>query len=339
MFDFLQTFHLLQFPTPSSDSDMHLSLEGLSIRPQEPLLASEGRVVGSEEVKGPLGATMSLEERQKVKIDAQRAEMSRLKGWKERYTRKYKVVKERVAELEREIGKVSAVHQETLKKQDQHTRAMVDRLARTEELLATRSAELAVAQSFLSTADRLSEAEVLDIVRDLNENIFQVAANLGEEWEKLGSQRASRSATDQRDIEAFSQFYGPVLVQQALNRDPAAVVFLVQSCLCFLATDIASGWHRDRELAELEPVYQRLSASGEHTPCTAGGMQLTYPRGAGDLGQMEVVDLHLPLPTAASLRFDRAARRGCSLYHRIVLVHSAFSRFRKHGGIQGDRDH
>ena len=335
MFDFL-----LHLPTPFSDSDMHLSLEGLSIGSQEPVPASkEGRVVESEEVKGPRGATMSLEERQKVKIDAQKAEIFTLKGWKERSTRKYRGVKARVAELEREIGKVSEAHQETLKKRDQDTRAIADRLARTEELLETRSAELAVAQSFLSTADRLSEAEVLDIVRDLNENIFQVVANLGEEWEKLDSSRASRSAIGQRDIEAYSQFYGPVLVQQALNRDPAAVTFLVQSCLCFLATDIASGWGHDRELAKLEPVYQRVSASGKHTPRAACGMQLTYPRGTGNLGQVEVLDLQSPLPTAASLFFDRGERRGCSLDHRIVLVHSAFSRFRKNGGTQGDRDH
>jgi len=326
MFDFLQTFHLTHFLAPFSDSDMHLPLEKLSIGPQEPLPASkEGRAVESEEAKGLQGATMSLEERQKVKIDAQKAEIFRLKGWKERYTKKYRGVKERVTELEREIGKVSEAHQEALKKRDQHTRAIVDRLAQTEELLATRSAELAVAQSFLSTTDSLSEAEVLDIVRDLNENIFQVAANLGEEWEKLHSSRAGRSAIGQRETEPFSQFYGPVLVQQVLNRNPAAVAFLVQSCLCSLATNIASGWRHDRELAELEPVYQRLSASGKHTSRAAAGTQLTYPRGTGNFGQVEVPDLQSSLPTAASLYFNRAGRSERSLDHRIVLVHSAFS--------------
>jgi hypothetical protein len=66
-----------------------------------------------------------------------------------------------------------------------------ERLKETEELLATRSAELSGAQTFLSTTDRLSEVEVLSIVRDLNENIFQVAVNLTEEWEKLDPPQAT----------------------------------------------------------------------------------------------------------------------------------------------------
>jgi len=273
MFDFLPTLHLPHFPTPFNNSDMHLPLEKLSIWSKEPLPVSKGeRAVESEEVKGLRGATMSLEERQKVKINAQKTEILRLKGWKERYTRKYRGVKERVAELEREIGKVSEAHQKTLEKRDQGAQAMADRLARTEELLATRSAELALAQSFLSTADGVSEAEVLDIVRDLNENVFQVAANLTEEWEKSGSSRANRYIIDKRGIDYFSEIHGPVLVQRALNRDTEAVTFLIQSCLCSLASDIASSWSHDRKLAGLESVYQRLSGSGKHTPHATGGM-------------------------------------------------------------------
>ena len=296
-------------------------------------------MVGSEEVKELWGAATSLEERHRVKIDAQKTEILRLKGWKERYTRKYRGVKERVAELEREIGMASEVHQKTLEKQGRRTQVMADQLARTEELLATRSAELAVAQSFLSTADGLSEAEVLDIVRDLNEITFQVAANLTDEWEKLGSSRADRFTIDQRDIDDLSQLHGPVLIQQALNRDTVAVTFLVQSCLCSLVTDIVSSWCNHRELARLGPVYQRLSASGKHSPRAAGGTQLTYLRGTSNLGQMEVLDLQLPLPTAASLRFHRGTCRGCSLDHRVILVPSPFTRICKHGDAQGDRDH
>ena len=68
----------------------------------------------------------------------------------------------------------------------QHARAMEQRLEEIDELSATRSAELSRAQTFLSTTDRLSEVEVLGIVQDLNENIYQVAVNWTDEWEKLG---------------------------------------------------------------------------------------------------------------------------------------------------------
>lgn len=326
MFDFLQSFYPSYFYSPfAADSDMHLPLERLSIQPEDPLPVSKGRcVVESGGVRGLRGAMENLEERQKVKIHAQKAEIFKLKGLREWYAQKYRGVKKRVAELEREIGKASVVHQETLEKRDQRIRAMAEQLARTEELLATRSAELAVAQSFLSTTDRLSEAEVLDIVRDLNENIFQVAANLTEEWEKLGSSRASRFTIEQHDIDSFSQSYGPVLIRQALDRDPAAVTLLVQTCLCCLAMDITSSWRHDQELAELGPVYQRLSASGKYTSSAVSEMELTYLRGASNRSQVEVLDLQSPLPTFARLRFDREVSRECSLDHRVVLVRSAF---------------
>ena len=75
--------------------------------------------------------------------------------------------------------------------QARQARAMQERLRQTEELLEARAAELSGAQTFLSTADRLSEMEVLSIVRDLNENIYQVTVSLTEGWEKLESSQAT----------------------------------------------------------------------------------------------------------------------------------------------------
>ena len=204
-------------------------------------------------------------ERQKAKINAQSDEIFRLRTREERYVNEYKRAKERIVELEHEIEKVSEAYQETLETQDQRIQAMTDLLTRTEELLATRSTELAGTQSLLPTTNRLSEAEVLGIVRDLNENVFQVAANLTEEWEKLESSQSSGFTVTQDDIDALSRFYGSALIQQALNRNPAAVTLLVQSCLCHIVMQITSWWRRDQELATLGSVYQSLSASGEHT--------------------------------------------------------------------------
>jgi len=56
--------------------------------------------------------------------------------------------------------------------------------------MAMRAAELAGAQAFLSTTGRLSDAEVLGIVRDVSENIYQTAVKLAEEWEILESSRS-----------------------------------------------------------------------------------------------------------------------------------------------------
>ena len=74
---------------------------------------------------------------------------------------------------------------------------MQARLKQTEELLETRSAELSGAHTFLSTEGCLSKMEVLNTVRDLSENIYQVAVRLAEEWEKLDpSQVTSRMDVD-----------------------------------------------------------------------------------------------------------------------------------------------
>ena len=108
----------------------------------------------------------------------------------------------RIAELEHEIVKMRGSWQETVKAQAQRARAMEERLKQTEGLLKVRSAELYRAQTFLSTADRLSEMEVLGIVRDLNENIYQATVSLTEEWENLESSQT----TGRRDVGSPSQF-------------------------------------------------------------------------------------------------------------------------------------
>jgi len=169
-----------------------------------------------------------------------------------------KVKDERVEELEREIGKL----RDSAESQAKRIRETEEKLKRSEELLLARPAELSETQSFLSTKDSLPEAEVLDIVRDLNLTIYQVAVKLTEEWEKLGPSRT----TNQRDVDSTSRrsrFNVPALVRLARNQDSGSLTFLLQSRLCYQAAHITSSWGRQRDLAVLESVYERLSASGE----------------------------------------------------------------------------
>lgn len=206
--------------------------------------------------------------KQRTKISAQAVEMNRLRDSRRVYARKYKSAKEQVAVLDLEMKKMSRTHQEALEKKDQRIKAIEEDLARTKELLDTRTKELSGAQPFLSTADRTSEAEVLGIARDLNENIFQVATNLAEEWEKFTSSRSRRYNVSRKSIDNFSNFYGPVLVHRTFYRDDAAVALLIQSCLCYLVTQITSSWRRSQpndneRLRMLASLYERLSISRE----------------------------------------------------------------------------
>jgi len=199
-----------------------------------------------------------------------------LRGGDEKLARKVKRKEDRVVELEHEIGQMRGSYQEDVQRRAQHILAVEERLKQTEELLATRSAELSVAQAFLSTTDRLSEAEVLSIVRDMNENIYQIAVNLTEEWEKLESSQV----IGPMDIDPASQSSVPALVQLVRNRDSTSLIFLLQSCLCSQVVNMTSGWGHHRELAILESVYQRLSASGEHRiyPSATPDLQITEGR-------------------------------------------------------------
>ncbi|KAF9783739.1 hypothetical protein BJ322DRAFT_1021543 [Thelephora terrestris] len=232
---------------------------------QSKLEASEkGRIPESGDDKRGRRAPENLAGRQKAEIDAQAFEITMLRGSIERCARKYDMAKERIARLEHEIEEAPRIHRKTLQKRDQHIRAMEDKLAQTKQLLSARTNELSRAQSFLSTTDRLSEAEVLSIVRDLNENVFQVAASLTEEWEKLASSQPKRFAVSQKTVDSFSQYYGPALLRRVLDRYPVAVTFLVQSCLCSLVAQFTLSWRRrshKKELAILGSIYQNLSAS------------------------------------------------------------------------------
>ena len=157
---------------------------------------------------------------------------------------------------------------ELARTKDELARTKVE-LEKTSELSMARSRELAKAQTFLSTTDRISEAEVLGIVRDLNENIIKIAANLTNEWGRLRSpQPNSRTIFTKQELDALMQLHGRTLVHRVRNRDPPAVAFLVQSCLCYAVTQITLGWRRD--LSDERPwrlgsIYKRLITDGKHT--------------------------------------------------------------------------
>ena len=215
-------------------------------------------------------------------LEKQRADLARLRREEEKLTKDCERKGNRIATLEHEIGQMRHSYQEDAQRRTQQMRAVEERLKLTEELLATRSAELSGAHAFLSTTDRLSEVEVLSIVRDLNENIYQVAVHLTEEWEKLESSQA----TNQMDVDPTSQPRVPILVQLVRNRDPTGLTFLLQSYLCSQAAEMTSSWGRQQELAILESIYQRLSASGEH-PESDSGIRTTHRPQRGKQSQRD----------------------------------------------------
>ena len=265
-----------------------LSLEKLVVTSQEPLLDQGEEKSGNETRRREME---ELLKRQREKIDFQTADLIRVRGLRDKFSKGYQAAGERIAVLENAIFEASEAHEEALRRREHHIQAIEEQLALTKELLDTRTRELSGAQSFLSTTDRISEAEVLGIVRDLNENIFQTAANLTEEWEKFRESRSSpRLTITDDDIHQLSQTYGPALVYETRARNTPAVTLLIQSCLCDLATQLSSSWKYNQQLNVLNSVYQRISTSGKHPLSMVCEMRLTHTRGTSDLSQMEVVD-------------------------------------------------
>ena len=194
-------------------------------------------------------------------VERQAVDISRLRGERDFLRGRCKRRDDRIAELKRDISKMRVSSREAAEAHARQVQEMRERSKQKEELLEARSAELSGAQAFLSTADRLSEMEVVDIVRDLNEHIYQVAVSLTEGWEKL---EPPRRATGRMKPNLTSQTRVPVLVQLARKRDFTALTFLLQSCLCSLVVSMTSRWGHYRELEALRHVYQNVSASGEH---------------------------------------------------------------------------
>ena len=193
-------------------------------------------------------------------LEGRGADMVRLSEEIEELTEECRRREDRIAKLVHDNGQIRRSYQVDMQMQIQDIQTMEERLRQTREQLAAKSDELSGAYAFLSTTDHLSEAEVLDIVRDLNENIYQVAVNLTEEWEGLESSQA----ISRMDVNSGSQLGVLTLVQRVLDHDPTGLTFLLQSCLCSQVAKITSSWGYHQELAVLKSIYKRLSASGEY---------------------------------------------------------------------------
>jgi uncharacterized protein YukE len=193
-------------------------------------------------------------------LEKQKAEVSKLREAEEKLRGKVERRENTISQLDHDLEKMRHSWNEAEKVHARQAQGMQERLKRTEELLATRSAELSGAQAFLSTADRLSEMEVLGIVRELNENIYQVAAGLTEGWMKMESSKPPEKV----ELDLTSQQRSVVLVQLARNRDLTGLTFLIQLHLCYYATNMTSSWAHNKDFVLVKELYQRLSASGEY---------------------------------------------------------------------------
>ena len=123
-------------------------------------------------------------------VEKQKAEISRLRRVEEILKGKLERREEKISKLDYDLEKTRNGWQEADKVHARQAHGMQELLKRTEELLETRSAELSEAWAFLSTADHLSEMEVLEDLatcppRDWQE--FEAARALKDQEEEIQS--------------------------------------------------------------------------------------------------------------------------------------------------------
>ncbi|KDQ56339.1 hypothetical protein JAAARDRAFT_70653 [Jaapia argillacea MUCL 33604] len=124
-------------------------------------------------------------------------------------------------------------------------------------LLESRSAELQVAQTFLSTTDSASVEGVTQKVQDLNGDIHHIAASMAESFQfKENKIDPSKQAVAAREWAETA--LGPRMAQLLKSTDdPTIVQVALQGCLTMYCHWIIRGWHFDlaRENETICDVY------------------------------------------------------------------------------------
>ena len=197
-------------------------------------------------------------------------------------------LRKRIVDLERERDVARQQHQtftdqaKNLGSRNQRLEGELQRLKaehmQTTQLLDVRSAELKGAQAFLTKDDRLSGADVIKLVEELNGEIMQTAASMAEELtitEKVqgdGTEEVDREAGPEYIADAHSrteEIIGPrmtsLLKTSDHHEDPILVQIALQAAMAAYCHWIASSWAFESPEDEhmLSEVYARVREIGK----------------------------------------------------------------------------
>ena len=164
-----------------------------------------------------------------------------------------------------------AALQESAGKNRRELDAMRVKYEQTHELLQTRTAELKAAQAFLTTADKLSNVDVVNLVDALNAEILQISALVADAF-TFGPKNGGRTMHSEEVEEALAratETVGPRMVQllesSEHNEDPILVQIAFQGGLCAYVQWIISSWYFESPDDEglLRDVYTDIRNSGK----------------------------------------------------------------------------
>ena len=137
-------------------------------------------------------------------------------------------------------------------------------LASTTQLLDTRTKEWHIAQQFLTTADSLTEADVVRMVTRLNSENFQFAGQLANDLSP-DARRNTPSTVTRETAQALGTELLKVLHDSRAAADPSAVIQVaVQAVLVNACTRMISSWHSSNSFdRNIKILYETLQHDGE----------------------------------------------------------------------------
>ncbi|PCH36692.1 hypothetical protein WOLCODRAFT_82780 [Wolfiporia cocos MD-104 SS10] len=165
-------------------------------------------------------------------------------------------------------------HRQVVKEHSRTLAKMNEKHENVVDLLETRSAELRVAQTYLTKADNLSDADILRMFEALNSHIYQLSAHLAD---NIQLDRGSLSTPQTWITEATEILDGVVgaeliqlLAKSPHSELPVCIQFALQSRMVGFANMVISTWNfHDLEHNKLyNDVYMQLRASED--PAVSG---------------------------------------------------------------------
>jgi hypothetical protein len=179
----------------------------------------------------------------------------------------------KIQELQQTIAHMNEKHLMEIHDINRNTQQELQRhedlYASTKQLLDDRSKELVIAQQFLTTTDSLAEADVIRMVKGINEEILQTAALLGETGNLSNTPRLQPEAgfeetlASQTDLPTVHKIILKFLHESRRTPDPSlALQIAVQAYLASSCERIVSVWHQDSD-AVFREVYQSVRQTSE----------------------------------------------------------------------------
>lgn len=236
----------------------------------------------------------SLRSAEQKKIELHRT-MNVLRDEKAQLLEREGLTKREVATKEREAQQKIADLLTKTRKQEDEIRQLKDRLRHAEEknshttnLLHVRTADLRGAESFLTTADQYSGADIINMVKGLNAEIFQAAAFMADLLEDTSAVAAEddrkknlhkyvRSIEDAR-TEIGDNLFGHFLDKGVhVRSDPLPLQLAIQSLFSrWCAFKTQRFCHSDGLDHDLKNLYQEIQGSGKPLRNESISIRLTF---------------------------------------------------------------